>query len=214
MGSRRSRKAQQATRLEKRTRALQCHLRPADQPGKHKCKAGREEAGQKGHQDKDILIQVTTRAPQSPLRENATSSEDEEQEEQEGDEPLSPELSESEDEPEEASASKELPKEAATSAEERKEAPNYTPPSTPPGFNDSTSNEPKSSNVINSEHDSDIEEIETAEERKQRAFPNATAENMPKHSTLDQRQGWPNEWLRGWKRLEEQEAAADRAVQD
>ena len=126
-----------------------------------------------------------------------SSSEEEEQDEQEGDESPSPEISESEDEPEEASAPKELPKEAATSSEERKEAPNF-----------------KSSYVIDSDHDSDVEEIETAEERNRRTHPDATAENMPKHSTPEQRQGWPKEWSHEWKRLASEEAAADRATQN
>ena len=72
--------------------------------------------------------------------------------------------------------------------------------------------------MINSDHDSDIEEFkpaETAAERRQRAFANATAENMPRHSNPKQRQDWPKNWIDEWERCEElQQKKNEQAEKD
>ena len=155
----------------------------------------------------------------TPLREDTTSSEEEEQE---GDELPSPELSksedesESEDDPEGASAPKESPKEAAAPTEERKEVPSSTPPSeqSQPAEAEETKEEsmsPKTSpkrshdddtaSVISDEHDTDdeIEMVaESPEQKKARVEKRnagATFRNMPKDSTDEQREDWPKVWL-------------------
>jgi hypothetical protein len=197
--------------------------RPAWQAqGQGRAKRGRARGtpGQRYPDSESNRTEKSKSPTATPPRKNATSSdsEDEEQEEQEGDELPSPELSDTEDEPEEASASKEIPKEAAAPAGERKEEPSYSPPDTPPEFHNSSNNEPENANVLSPDHDSDIEELkpeETLEQRKQRAFAHATAENMPLNSTQLERKDWPYVWLHEWERRENlKEEAAEKATRD